>query len=67
MARMLIGNYHRKLVPLTAIMGAVLVVVADTVGRIVLAPSEVPSGIMTALLGTPYFLWLMWRSKNMNQ
>ncbi len=67
MARMLIGNYHRKLVPLTVIMGAVLVVVADTVGRIVLAPSEVPSGIMTALLGTPYFLWLMWRSKSMNQ
>lgn len=66
MARILVGNYHRKLVPLAAIMGAILVVVADTVGRIVLSPSEVPSGIMTALLGTPYFLWLMWRSKKMN-
>lgn len=67
MARILVGNYHRKLVPLAAMMGAVLVVVADTVGRIVLSPSEVPSGIMTALLGTPYFLWLMWRSKSANQ
>jgi ferric hydroxamate transport system permease protein len=64
MARILVGNYHRKLVPLAAVMGAVLVVVADTVGRIVLAPSEVPSGIVTALLGTPYFLWLLWRSKS---
>ncbi|MGI0021077.1 MAG: iron ABC transporter permease, partial [Nitrososphaera sp.] len=64
MARILVGNYHRKLVPLAAVMGAILVVVADTVGRIVLAPSEVPSGIVTALLGTPYFLWLLWRSKS---
>jgi ABC-type Fe3+-siderophore transport system permease subunit len=64
MARILVGNHHRKLVPLAAVMGAILVVVADTVGRIVLAPSEVPSGIVTALIGTPYFLWLMWRSKS---
>lgn len=63
MARILVGNHHRKLVPLAAIMGAILVVLADTIGRIVLAPSEVPSGIVTALIGTPYFLWLLWRSK----
>jgi ABC-type Fe3+-siderophore transport system permease subunit len=64
MARILVGNHHRKLVPLAAVLGAVLVVVADTVGRIVLAPSEIPSGIVTALIGTPYFLWLLWRSKS---
>jgi ABC-type Fe3+-siderophore transport system permease subunit len=64
MARILVGNHHRKLVPLAAVMGAILVVVADTIGRIVLAPSEIPSGIVTALIGTPYFLWLLWRSKS---
>jgi iron complex transport system permease protein len=44
---------------------AIVVVVADTAGRIILSSTEVPSGIMTALLGTSYFLWLMWRSRNM--
>ena len=67
MARILVGNHHRKLVPLAAVMGAILVVVADTLGRIVLAPSEIPSGIVTALIGTPYFLWLLWRSKSAHE
>ena len=67
MARILVGNHHQKLVPLAAVMGAILVVVADTIGRIVLAPSEIPSGIVTALIGTPYFLWLLWRSKNAHE
>jgi ABC-type Fe3+-siderophore transport system permease subunit len=67
MARILVGNHHRKLVPLAAVLGATLVVVADTLGRIVLAPSEIPSGIVTALIGTPYFLWLLWRSKSAHE
>jgi ABC-type Fe3+-siderophore transport system permease subunit len=67
MARILVGNNHRKLVPLAAIMGAILVVVADAIGRIVLSPSEVPSGIVTALIGTPYFLWLLWRSRSSHE
>ncbi|MDQ0113593.1 ABC-type Fe3+-siderophore transport system permease subunit [Paenibacillus harenae] len=49
-----------KLVLLTALMGAVLLVLADTVGRSVLAPKEIPSGLIAALIGAPYFMWLMW-------
>ena len=58
-ARLTIGNSHRQLVPLTAILGAILVTLADTLGRVILAPKEIPSGLVTALIGTPYFLWLL--------
>ncbi|HIK06292.1 MAG TPA: Fe(3+)-hydroxamate ABC transporter permease FhuB [Trichormus sp. M33_DOE_039] len=57
--RLLIGSRHRQLVPIAAILGAILVTLADTVGRVVLAPKEIPSGLVTALIGTPYFLWLL--------
>ena len=58
-ARLTIGDRHRQLVPLTAILGAILVTLADTLGRVILAPKEIPSGLVTALIGTPYFLWLL--------
>lgn len=58
-ARLLVGYRHRQLVPTTAILGAILVTVADTVGRVALAPKEIPSGLVTAIIGTPYFLWLL--------
>lgn len=58
-ARLLVGSRHRQLVPIAAIFGAILVTLADTVGRVVLAPKEIPSGLVTALIGTPYFLWLL--------
>jgi iron complex transport system permease protein len=60
-ARLLVGTSHRRLLPLSALLGAVLVVVADTVGRTVLAPSQLPAGLVTALVGAPYFLWLLTR------
>lgn len=62
-ARMLIPNRHRLLVPFTAIIGAALLIGADTVGRTLMAPDEIPSGLVAATLGTPYFLWLLWRSR----
>lgn len=58
-ARLLVGSRHRQLVPIAAILGAILVILADTVGRVLLAPKEIPSGLVTALIGTPYFLWLL--------
>lgn len=58
-ARLLVGSRHRQLVPIAAIFGAILVTLADTIGRVVLAPKEIPSGLVTALIGTPYFLWLL--------
>lgn len=62
-ARLLAGSHHRKLVPLSALLGAILVVVADTIGRTAIAPKEIPAGLVTAAIGTPYFLWLLWQSR----
>ena len=57
--RMIIGSDHRFLIPFAAIVGAILLLVADTVGRTVLAPAEVPVGIVTAFIGVPMFLYLL--------
>lgn len=63
-ARMLLPGRHRLLIPYTALTGATLVIVADTVGRSVVPPNEIPSGLITALIGAPYFLWLLSRTRN---
>ncbi len=57
------GSDHRVLLPLSAGYGAVLVLAADTVGRVVLPPSEVQVGIMTAVVGVPFFLLLVRRGR----
>jgi ABC-type Fe3+-siderophore transport system permease subunit len=59
--RLIIGYRHRQLLLITALIGATLVTIADTLGRVVLAPKEIPAGLVTALIGTPYFLWLLYR------
>ncbi len=59
-SRLIIGSRHRQLLLITALLGATLVTVADTLGRVVLAPKEIPAGLVTALIGTPYFLWLLY-------
>lgn len=61
-ARALIGTSHGRLLPATALLGAVLVIVADTLGRVILPPSEVQVGIMTAIVGLPAFVWAMRRA-----
>lgn len=58
-ARLLVPHSNRKLTVLSALSGAIFLVLADIVGRVVLAPKEIPSGLVVALLGAPYFLWLM--------
>lgn len=62
-ARMLIGNDHRFLLPLSCLTGAVLLLASDTIGRVIMQPMELPVGIVTALLGVPFFLHLLLRSK----
>ncbi|MEU8318734.1 iron ABC transporter permease [Nonomuraea sp. NPDC048881] len=62
-ARALVGGRHVRLLPAAALLGAVLVSLADTLGRTVIAPAQVPAGLVTSLLGTPYFVWLLWRSR----
>lgn len=61
-ARAVVGPGHHRLLPVTALLGAALVVLADTVGRVVLPPSEVQVGIMVALVGLPAFVWAMRRT-----
>lgn len=56
MARGIFGTDHRWLLPLSAVLGATLLLVADTLARLVIPPQEIPVGVMTALLGTPLFL-----------
>ncbi len=57
--RMLVGPDHRVLLPASALAGAILLVVADTLSRIVLAPTELPVGIITAIIGVPFFISLL--------
>ncbi len=58
-ARMMIGSDHRHLFPMAAILGALLLLLADTLGRTVFSPSEMPVGIVTAYIGVPMFLYLL--------
>ncbi len=64
MMRMLVGPNHRHLLPASMVGGAVFLVFCDAVGRMLLPNSEINVGIMTAVLGTPYFLYLL--RKNMD-
>lgn len=57
--RMIIGSDHRILIPFASILGALLLLLADTVGRTILAPAEIPVGIVTAFIGVPMFLFLL--------
>ncbi|GLQ04788.1 FecCD family ABC transporter permease [Sneathiella chinensis] len=57
--RLLFGSDHKLLIPASALFGASLLVLADTVARTVVAPTEMPVGILTSLVGGPFFLWLL--------
>ncbi|MFE1484611.1 FecCD family ABC transporter permease [Streptomyces fimicarius] len=61
--RLLVGVDHRWLLPLSAVLGAVLLTAADVVGRIVARPSEIDVGIVTALVGAPFFIYIVRRQK----
>lgn len=62
-ARSLVGQRNARVLPVAALLGAILVSVADTVGRTVIAPAQIPVGLVTAVIGAPYFLWLLYRSR----
>ncbi|NDZ60526.1 iron ABC transporter permease [Streptomyces anulatus] len=61
--RLLVGVDHRWLLPLSAVLGGVLLTAADVVGRIVARPSEIDVGIVTALIGAPFFIYIVRRQK----
>jgi iron complex transport system permease protein len=60
--RMVVGSDHLWVLPVSALAGGLLLVVVDIGSRLVLAPSEVPVGLLTAVIGAPFFLWLLRRS-----
>jgi len=62
--RMWFGADYRRLIPLSIIGGASALLISDIISRVVLAPQEIPVGIITALAGAPFFLWVLRRSKN---
>ncbi len=57
--RMIVGPDHRQLIPFSILAGGVFLLVADTVARTLFAPAEIPIGVMTAFIGSPYFIYLM--------
>jgi iron complex transport system permease protein len=61
--RFVVGSDHRRVLPTAALLGAVYLVLADLLSRVVIAPSELPVGIVTAVLGGPFFLWLLRRQR----
>jgi iron complex transport system permease protein len=61
--RMITGPDHRRLIPLSIMGGAGFLLLADVAARLVLAPQELPVGIVTALAGAPFFLWILRRAK----
>jgi iron complex transport system permease protein len=62
--RLAIGPDHRRLIPNAALLGASLLVLADLLARTIVAPAELPIGIITALLGAPVFLWILLRQRS---
>lgn len=63
-ARRLVGPLHRALLPVAALTGGTLVVIADVASRMVIAPAQLPVGLTIALVGAPFFGWLMWNRRN---
>jgi ferric citrate transport system permease protein len=60
-ARKLVGQDYRLLIPTASLIGSLLVLLSDSIGRSIIAPVEIPVGIVTAILGAPYFLFLLWQ------
>lgn len=62
-ARLLVGSNHKFYLPLSAILGAFILLWADSLSRMIIAPAELPIGIITSLLGAPFFLWLLIKNR----
>lgn len=63
MARRLVGPKHKILLPTCALIGAILVSISDTIAKLIVQPSGIPTGIVVAVVGAPYFLYLLSKSK----
>ncbi|SEM96323.1 iron complex transport system permease protein [Paenisporosarcina quisquiliarum] len=64
MARRLVGSSYGALLPVSALIGGILVMLADLIGRTMFSPLEIPAGVFTAGIGAPYFIYLLFKSRN---
>lgn len=64
MSRMLVGRSFAGLIPVTAIIGGIIVIVADMVARTAFLPKDLPTGVFTAAIGAPFFIYLLFRTRN---
>src|SRR5207248_4195812 len=64
--RLVVGSDHRRLLPASILGGAIFLVLADLAARTVISPEELPVGAVTALLGAPFFLWLLRRQRRVS-
>jgi ABC-type Fe3+-siderophore transport system permease subunit len=62
-ARAMVSGRHLRVLPVAVLLGAILLSVADTIGRTVIAPAQVPAGLVVAAVGAPYFVYLLYRSR----
>jgi iron complex transport system permease protein len=63
LARLLVGANYKLVIPVSAFLGALLVMIGDLLGRTIMAPIEIPVGVFTALIGAPYFIYLLRKSR----
>lgn len=63
-ARRLVGSSYGALLPVSGLLGAIFVMVADLIGRTLMAPLEIPAGVFTAVIGAPYFIYLLIQNRN---
>lgn len=61
--RLLVGGSHRRVLPVAALLGGILVVWVDVAARLIIAPEELPVGILTAVMGGPIFIWMLRKSR----
>jgi len=62
--RLITGSDNRLVIPYSALLGAILLVLSDTLGRVLIQPMEIPVGVMTSIMGGPFFIFLLRRQKN---
>jgi len=61
--RLVIGSDNKRVIPYSALLGSILLVLSDTVGRVLIQPSEIPVGVMTSIIGGPFFIFLLRKQK----
>lgn len=64
--RLIVGPDHRVLIPFTLVSGAIFMIIADTLARTIMPPTEIPVGVITSLFGAPFFIYLLYKNKKKN-